>query len=149
MNLFQFTPLTTTPAELDITSAAIGDNTQQAGSDFDIGKAVKMGDDQNYVLCAASDEIEGFINTVSPQTVNDGFSFGGIQRRKRIMAQVGAGQGATAMAVLDYVVADDQVAFGTKGFAQVKTGTPTTYLWRVLRVDGAGAVGDMALLERQ
>lgn len=149
MNLFQFTPLTTTPAELDIISAAIGDNTQQAGSDFDIGKAVKLGDDQNYVLCDASDEIEGFINTVSPQTVNDGFSFGGIQRRKRIMAQVGANQGAGAMAVKDYVVADAQVAFGTKGVAQVKTGTPTTYLWRVLRVDGTGVVGDMVLLERQ
>ncbi len=149
MNLFQFTPLTTTPAELDITSAALGDNTQQAGSEFDIGKAVKLGDDQNYVLCDASDEIEGFINTVSPQTVNDGFSFGGIQRRKRIMAQVGANQGAIAMAVKDYVVADAQIAFGTKGVAQVKTGTPTTYLWRVLRVDGTGVVGDMVLLERQ
>ena len=149
MNLFQFAPLTTTPAELDIASAAIGDNTQQAGSEFDIGKAVKLGDEQNYVLCAANDEIEGFINTVSPQTVNDGFSFGGIQRRKRIMAQVGANQGGTAMAVGDFVVADAQIAFGTKGVAQVKTGAPTMYLWRVLRVDGAGTTGNMVLLERQ
>lgn len=149
MNLFQFTPLTTTPAELDIASAAIGDDTQQASSDFDIGKAVKLGDEQNYILCTAGDEIEGFINTVSPQTVNDGYSFGGIQRRKRIMAEVGANQGGTAMAVLDYVVADDQVAFGTKGVAQVKTGTPTSYLWRVLRVDGDGTTGTAVLLERQ
>ena len=149
MNLFQFAPLTTNPAELDITSAAIGDNTKQVGSEFDIGKAVKLGEDQNYVLCEANDEIEGFINAVSPQTVNDGFSFGGIQRRKRIMAQVGANQGGTAMAVGDFVVADAQIAFGTKGVAQVKTGTPTMYLWRVLRVDGAGAAGDMVLLERQ
>lgn len=149
MNLFQFAPLTTTPAELDITSAAIGDDTQQASSDFDIGKAVKLGADQNYVLCVEGNEIEGFINTVSPQTVNDGYSFGGIQRRKRIMAEVGANQGATAMAVLDYVVADAQVAFGTKGIAQVKTGTPTKHLWRVLRVDGDGTTGTMVLLERQ
>lgn len=149
MNLFQFTPLTTTPAELDITSAAIGDDTQQAGSEFDIGKAVKLGEDQNYILCVADDEIEGFINTVSPQTVNDGYSFGGIQRRKRIMAEVGANQGATAMAVGDFVVADAQIAFGTKGVAQVKTGTPTMYLWRVLRVDGDGTTGTPVLLERQ
>lgn len=149
MNLFQFTPLTTNPAELDIVSAAIGDNTQQAGSDFDIGKAVKLGEEQNYVLCAANDEIEGFINTVSPQTVNDGYSFGGIQRRKRILAQVGANQGATAMAVRDFVVADAQVAFGTKGVAQVKTGSPTKYLWRVLRVEGDGTTGSAVLLERQ
>lgn len=149
MTLHRFEALTTTPAELDIVAAAIGDNTNQARSGTDTGKAVKLGTAQNYVLCAADDEIEGFINTVRGDTVNEGYSFGGIQRGKRIWAEVGANQGATAMASGDYVVADTQIAFGTDGVAQVKTGNPTKHLWRCLRVEGAGEAGDRALLERQ
>lgn len=136
--------LTTSPAEMDVISSAIGNNTNQARSDNDIGKAVKKGADQNFVLCADGDEIEGFIDTVRGDTVNGGFSFGGVQRRKRIWAEVGAG----TVAPNDFVVAAPQVAFGTKGVAQVKTGTPATYKWQALRVVGAGTVGSRVLLER-
>ena len=149
MTLHRFEALTTTPAELDIVATAIGDNTNQARSGIDTGKAVKLGADQNYVLCAADDEIEGFIHTVRGDTVNEGYSFGGVQRGKRIWAKVGDNQGATAMASGDYVVADAQVAFGTDGVAKVKTGNPTKHLWRCLRVEGAGEAGDNVLLERQ
>ncbi len=147
MSAFKHTVTTTAPAEMDVISSAIGDNTNQA-SNLDVGKAVKQGTEQNHVLCAADDEIAGFINSVTGTTVNQGFSFGGIQRKKRIIAQVGAGQ-TGALAVNSYVVADDQVAFGTQGLAQVKAGNPTKYLWQAIRVDGDGSTGSTVLLERQ
>lgn len=149
MPAFKHTMLTTTPAEMDIISAAIGDDTNQARSDYDLGKAVVKGAAQNFVLAPADAEIEGFIDSVRGDTVNGGYSFGGIQRRKRIIAEVGPNQGATAMAVNDFVVADEQIAFGTKGVAQVKTGNPTKFLWQVLAIEGTGVTGDKVLLERQ
>lgn len=149
MPAFKHTMLTTTPAEMDIISAAIGDDTNQARSELDYGKAVVKGDAQNFVLAPAGAEIEGFIDSVRGDTVNEGYSFGGIQRRKRIIAEVGANQGVTPMAVNDFVVADTQVAFGTKGYAKVKTGAPTKFLWQVLAIEGTGVAGDKVLLERQ
>jgi hypothetical protein len=83
---------------------------------------VKRGAFQNYELGAQGDEIEGFVLTVEDQTVNDGFSFGSVQRDKRIEAVVGANQVGT-MAVKDFVVADEQVALNTAGAPKVKTGT--------------------------
>lgn len=149
MPAFKYTMLTTTPAEMDIISAAIGDDTNQVRSELDYGKAVVRGTVHNYVLAPADAEIEGFIDSVEGYTVNEGYSFGGIQRRKRMVAEVGANQGATPMAVLDFVVADTQVPFGTKGYAKVKTGNPTKFLWQVLEVEGTGVAGDKVLLERQ
>jgi len=149
---FNFQVLTQTPSELDVISSPIGDNTNQA-SDNDLGKAVKLGADQNYVLAANGDELEGVIDTVRGDTVNQGYSFGGIQRKGRIYATVGANQGATPMAVRDYVLADDQVAFGIKPSATyapvVKTGAPATHKWRCIRVIGDGTAGSTVLLERQ
>lgn len=162
-----FTPtiLTTSPAEMDVISACIGDNTNQAKSDFDLGKAVKLDSTAGtYVLCADGDDIEGFIDSVRGDTVNGGFSFGGIQRAKRVEAVVGANQSGS-MGVGDYVVADTQIAFGTLAKAQVKTGvawsqsgttpfavtesTPVKHMWRCIRVAATGAVGEVVLLERQ
>lgn len=152
MTTFVYQKLTQSPEELDIISAAIGDNTDQAKSDTDLGKAVVMGNAQNYVLAGADAEIEGFIDTVRGDTVNEGFSFGGIQRKGRMYAVVGAGQSGS-LNLLDYVVADAQVALGTKPSTAhptaVKAGNPTKYLWRVIRiVSGAGATGSVVLLER-
>lgn len=141
---FKHQLLTTSPAEMDVIGAAIGDDTNQARYENDLGKAVKKGAVQNYVLCADGDEIEGFIDSVRGDTVNEGYSFGGIQRAKRIWAEVGFG----TVAVNDLVVAAAQVAFGTKGVAKVKTGTPANYKWQAIRVEGSGAVGDRVLLER-
>jgi len=149
MPTFRHTLLTTSPAEMDVITAAIGDDTNQARSENDVGKAVVKGDAQNYVLAPADAEIEGFIDSVRGDTVNEGYSIGGIQRRKRVYAEIGPGQGGTPMAVNDFVVADTQVPFGTKGIAQVKTGNPTKYLWQVLYIEGTGVSGDRVLLERQ
>jgi hypothetical protein len=145
MPVFKHELLTTTPAEMDVISTPIGDNTNQAKYDFDIGKAVKKGPLQNYVLCADGDEIGGFIDSVRGDTVNGGHAFGGVQRRKRVWAEVGDG----VVAVNDFVVAAAQIPWGTKGTAQVKTGNPSVYKWQAIRVDGSGAVGSKVLLERE
>lgn len=153
MAAFNFQVLTQSPSEIDVISACIGDNTDQASSVNDLGKLVKMGAEQNYVLCAAGDEVEGYLDSVEGGT-RGGHSFGGVARRGRLYAVIGAGQGVTPAAVLDYIVADDQVAFGTKPTAAypavVKTGTPAKYLWRVIRiVSGDGSAGSVVLLERE
>lgn len=146
MTTFVFTELVPTEKVL---SAALGPNSSTKFADADVGKAVKLGSANNYVLVEADDEIEGFVTSIEPFTVNNGFSFGGVVVSGRVTAEVGANQGATPMAVGDYVVADAPVALGTAGKAQVKTGTPTKFLWRCVRVvSGTGAAGSMVLLER-
>jgi hypothetical protein len=146
MTTFVFTELVPTEKVL---SAALGPNANTKFADADVGKAVKLGSANNYVLVEAGDEIEGFVTSIEPFTVNNGFSFGGVVVSGRVTAEVGANQGATPMAVGDYVVADAPVALGTAGKAQVKTGTPTKFLWRCIRVvSGTGAAGSMVLLER-
>lgn len=146
MTTFVFTELVPTEKVL---SAALGPNTSTKFADADVGKAVKLGSANNYVLVEAGDEIEGFVTSIEPFTVNNGFSFGGVVVSGRVTAEVGANQGATPMAVGDYVVADAQVALGTAGKAQVKTGTPSKFLWRCIRIiSGTGAAGSTVLLER-
>jgi hypothetical protein len=146
MTTFVFTELVPTEKVL---SAALGPNTSTKFADADVGKAVKLGSANNYVLVEAGDEIEGFVTSIEPFTVNNGFSFGGVVVSGRVTAEVGANQGGTPMAVGDYVVADAPVALGTAGKAQVKTGTPTKFLWRCVRVvSGTGAAGSTVLLER-
>ena len=125
----------------------------------DVGKAVKLGTSGNAVLPTGGDEIDGFIDSVNPGTYGEGWVVGGVRRRERFLAQIGVNQGGSPMAVLDYVVADTPIAAGTVGYAQVKTGTPTKKLWQVLALystaavangapDGAGTVGQFALVER-
>lgn len=148
MTDFVFSTLVNDPLA-QIESAALGVDANNKLTDNDLGKAVKLAANQNFVLCGANDEIDGFLNTVEPFTVNGGFAFGGVQRNRRVQATVGANQGATPMAVGDLVVSDVQAAIDTAGGAVVKTGAPTTNLWRCLRiVSGAGAAGSVVLLER-
>ena len=146
---FRFNLLTHSADEKRVISTALGataDGAFRHAEDF--GKAVKMGSAHNHVLCVGGDEIEGFIDSVRGDTVNDGYSFGGVSRGGRHSAEVGANQGATPVAMLDLVVADTQAAAGTAGKAQVKTGAPTTFLWRVIQVIGDGLTGSTVILER-
>jgi len=146
MTTFAFTELVPTEKVL---SAALGPDANTKFADADVGKAVKMGTAQNYVAVAAGNDIEGFVTSIEPYTVNSGFSFGGVVVSGRVKAEVGANQGATPMAVGDYVVADTPVALGTAGKAKVKTGTPAKYFWRCIRIiSGTGVAGDSVLLER-
>jgi len=157
----------TVPANT-IISTALGTgvgNTFQ--SPYDIGKAVTLAGNNNHVLAAAGAEIDGFVTSVEPITVNQGFSFGGILTEGRVIANVGANQGATAMVVGDYVVADTQLALGVVGSdqswvapgtspstptgptAQVKTGANAHKMWRCISIlSGTGAAGSNVLLER-
>lgn len=147
MTDFVFAPLVNDPPAR-VESAALGASNAAKMTDNDIGKAVKLGTANNYVLCATNDEIAGFVSTVEPFTVNGGFSFGGVQRDRRMEAVVGTNQvGAIAIGAL--VVADTQVALNTAGKATVRSGSPTIFLWRVIRhVTGTGVAGDTVLLEK-
>jgi hypothetical protein len=147
MTDFVFTPLVNSP-HADVISAGLGDNTNEFGS-VDIGQAVKLGAAQNYVQVAAGDDIEGVVVAVDGNTVNDGYSFGSVQRDKRFRAQVGSDE-VGQVAIGAEIVAGLPIALGTaNGYPQVKNGSPSVYRWRVLRhVTGNGSAGDMVIIER-
>lgn len=148
MPTFAFTELVNDPLAR-IESAALGASGSAPLTDADKGKAVKLGSAQNYVLAATTNEIEGFLLSVEPWTVNSGYGFGSVQRSGRVLVKVASDQGATAMAVGDLVVAGTQAAVGTTGGGKVRTGTPSKYIWRCLRiVSGTGVGGDTVLIER-
>lgn len=144
MTTFVYTELVPTQNE----SAALGVSAGAKFADADLGKPVKFGTANNYVLCAANDQIDGFVKAIEPITVNNGFSFGGVQREGRVVATVGAAQ-TPAMAIGDLVIADAQVALGTAGAPKVKTGAATYAAWRCIRIiSGTGVAGDSVLIER-
>jgi len=154
-----------TDAIKDTISTALGASSSAPFGNNDIGKAVKRGTAQNYVLCADNDAIEGFVAAIEPSTVNAGFSFGSVQRRGRKIAQVGTGETVT---LNGYVVAYTQTALGTAGYPQVAPKPavvvqvdatpapdeatipmPSPYNWQVIRIiSGTGVAGDLVLLER-
>ena len=147
-----------TDALKDTTSAALGASSAAPFGNNDIGKAVKRGTAQNYVLCADNDPIEGFVAAIEPSTVNAGFSFGSVQRRGRKIAQVGTGE---TVLLNGFVVAYTQTALGTAGYPQVAPAVATAatddgvltaasiYAWQVVRIiSGTGVAGDLVLLER-
>ncbi len=145
---FKFAPLVDAGLVGAIISAALGTPALKF-TDNERGKPVKLAKLQNYVLTAAGNEIEGFVETIEPFTVNQGYSFGSVRKDMRVYAKVGANQGATPMEVTDLVVADVQLADGAgDNYARVKTGTPTTFKWRVLQREGNGTAGTIVLLER-
>lgn len=149
MTVFHFTPLVNDPLAR-IESAALGADADNPMTDNDVGKAVTLaaGAGANFILAAADAEIDGFVSNIMPDTVNGGWSWGGVQRSGRVKAQVGAGEAGTLI-VGEYAVADTQTTLNTAGLAQVKQGTPSIHLWRCIRIiTGTGATGDQVLLER-
>lgn len=147
MSVFYFTELVNDPIA-DVVSATLGVDANNKFSDADVGKGVKLGPSNNYIPLADGDEIEGIVISMEPATYNDGFSFGSVQKDRRMKAQVGAGQ-TGALAVGALVVADVPIALGTDGIVQVKAGAPSVHMWRVLRhVTGTGVSGDTVLIER-
>lgn len=165
MTQFFFGPLVPRPSDA-VVSAALGVNSSGKFSDADIGKAVKLAANNNYVLCSEGDEIEGVVDSIEPFMVNNGFSFGSVQVKDRIVCSNG---GAGAITVGTYVVADAQPALGTT-ITVLSTGTqsgvrptpvkertafdpeaPVTYAfqWRVISLlGGNGGVGTTILCER-
>ena len=164
---FHFGTLTHSPETLRVISTCLGTGPSDQYTDKEIGKAAKMGTEANHVVCAADDEIEAFVDSISDGgTQNEGYTFGGVARGGRHLALIGAGQGTTTAAkLLDLVVADAQPAIGTKvtasstapgtagpdaGVAVVKTGAPTTHKWRIVHIfaGGDGFEGTLVCLDR-
>lgn len=147
MTDFVFTELVNDPLA-QIESACLGPDANNKFGNNDVGKAVKLSTANNYILATAGDEIEGFVEAIEPQTYNSGFSYGTVRRNRRMICQVGTTEAGT-VGPGDLVVADTQAALGTAGLPTVQTGTPTTFLWRCIRIiSGTGASGDKVLIER-
>lgn len=122
-------------------------------TDADRFKLVKMKGDSQYGLCAAGDEIEGFLLALEPPMTYDGYYLGTVQTDKRFRA---VSEGVLNM--LGEVVCGTVTARGTalNGVGPaVKAGTPTTHRWRVVAAIGqnvaAGApitAGSEVIVER-
>ena len=125
-------------------------------TDLELKKPVKLAGDSQYNLCAAGDQIEGFIRAVETWTADD-FSIGSVQTEGRVKVTLDGLQatpGTGVIAVGDYVVAGTAVAKGTSlGTAYPKVCKATTqtgmyFAWRVVSLDGTTAVGQTATIER-
>lgn len=124
-------------------------------TDLELGKPVKMVGDSQYNLSAAGDQIEGFIQAVETYTADD-FSIGSVQccDRKRVTLDgLQATPGTGTCAIGDYVVTGTVVAKGTALTnppkvckATVQTGM--YFAWRIVSLEGTGAVGQFAVIER-
>ena len=124
-------------------------------TDVEIGKSVKLAGDSQYNLCAAGDQIEGFITAVETYTADD-FSIGSVQfeGRKRVTLDgLQATPGTGTCAIGDYCVAGTAVAKGTALTVPMKVCKATTqtgmyFAWRIVSLEGTGAVGQIAVIER-
>lgn len=157
MAKFQFKELIPTTAK----SARLGAGSGSANyiDDKEVGKAVKLVADSRYNLCAAGDQIEGFINSVESATVDD-FSFGSVvnevgMRKEVTFDGLQATPGTGTVAMMDYVVTGTAVAKGTALGGPVKVCKATTqtgmyFAWRVVSLGsaGTGAVGTTGVIER-
>ena len=125
-------------------------------TDADIGKGVKLGASDRYVLAASGDEIEGFLVSVESATI-DGFSFGTIVKSGN-KAVTFEGAGITIGLLVNFGTA---VAKGTaltvpvavKAGAAIAASAahpfgwnPSTQMWRV--ISGTGAAGTQGVIER-
>ena len=146
-----------------VISSPLGDTTSAKFAQNDKGKAVVFQDGTGAVagtleavLAGDGANIEGFVNSVEPNTVNEGFSFGGVQ----IVGQMEVVRGATAVSIVvgDFVVQDGaQTALGTaqanvgvKKYTVLATDLIGMPLWKVTQIltgDGTTA-GDVLLIER-
>ncbi|WP_274584086.1 hypothetical protein V9W64_10845 [Neisseria leonii] len=121
-------------------------------TDKDLHKAVVLDTTQEGTLklAADGDEIRGFIESVEPAPTDKGTTFGSVVRHAPGVRVWAAGSGLNKG---DKVVAGAQTAAGTAnatanprvdrfGVTQVKSGSPTTFVWEVVRVEG-----DLVLIE--
>ena len=143
--------------DTEVVTARLGAGSGSANyvTDVEINKPVKLVGDSQYNLCAAGDQIEGFITAVESYTADD-FSIGSVasEGRQRVMLDgLQATPGTGAIAVGDYVVAGTVTAKGTSnaGYPKVCKATTQTgmyFAWRVVSLDGTTAVGQTGVIER-
>lgn len=153
MAKFKLSPVIGTEADTVRLGSASG--SANYFTDIEIGKPVKLAGDSQYNLCAAGDQIEGFVNSVEGAPADD-FSIGGIITEGRVRVTLDGLQatpGTGTIAVGDYVVAGTAVAKGTalSGYPKVCKATTQTgmyFAWRVVSLDGTTAVGQTAVIER-
>jgi hypothetical protein len=112
----------------------------------DINKAVKLAANNNYVLAADGNDLEGVCFSVEPATVNDGFSHGTVQKRFTELEVLVSG---AALAVGAAVVCAAQNALGTiQAAPAVKAGAGALFKWRVKSLlAGTGQIGELVLIE--
>ena len=138
----------------------------------EIGKLVKQGAESAYILCAAGDNIEGYITAVEAATAQ-GFGIGSVQQSDSKFVTfdgLQATPGTGVIAVGDYVVCGTVVAKDTALPVFVKVCKSTAqigavpadltaagvmvkaalFAWRVVSLGpvGTGAVGTVGLIER-
>lgn len=125
----------------------------------DNGKFLKLKGDSQYGLCAQGDEIEAVLvvaNDIAPQ---DGYNLGSVDADDDTRVAVTfdglqATPGVGTIAIGDYVVAGTVTARGTAlpGKPKVCKATAAAaslvFKWRVVAMDGTGAVGQTGLIER-
>lgn len=148
MSTFVFNPKVNDPFA-NITEAALGAAADEGWGDEEVGKCVKLGTSNNYELAADGNEIEGVLVAIEPNTVNQGWSFGSVQRDRRFNAVLDAGE--TGVTVGALVVAGAQAAVGTgnaSGYPVVAVGAPTTHKWRVIRLLTDGEAGSTVVIEK-
>lgn len=141
----------------DVVTARIGAGSGSANylTDKEIGKPVKLAGDSLYNLAAVGDQIEGFLAAVETYTADD-FSIGSVQvdGRKRVTLDgLQATPGTGTCAVGDFVVAGTAVAKDTSLSVPPKVCKATTqtgmyFAWRIVALEGTGAVGQVAVIER-
>lgn len=145
MSAFTFTDLVDLKTHY---SACLGASATAKFTNEDVGKPVKMGSLQNYVLCAEGDEIEGIVSSINAATYNDGFSFGGYFTEGRAIVKAAAGITFAAPWVVAGV---NTLNESVNNMGKVKAGTTTRFHWRMIRnITHPGATtvdGDIILIE--
>ncbi len=146
MTAFAFTDLVDLKTHY---SACLGASAAGKFTNEDVGKPVKLGAVQNYVLCAEGEEIEGIVSSIGTTTYNDGFSFGGYFTEGRAIVKAAAGITFAAPWVVAGV---NTLNAAVSNMGKVKGGNPTRFHWRMIRnITNPGQTtvdGDTILIER-
>ena len=126
--------------------AALGVSANAKFVAADINKPVKLAGNNNYIVAADGNDLEAVVLTIEPFTVNDGFSFGSVQKRFDHLEAIVSGG---ALAVGAAVVCAAQSALGTAQNAPiVKAGAGSLFKWRVKSLlAGTGQIGETILIE--
>lgn len=105
-----------------VISSPLGDSIATKLVQADVNKAVRfkagaggLAGTFEAVLCGSGETIDGFVTSVEPNTVNDGFSFGGVQIQGQALAEVGN----STVVIGDMVQIESQAALGTAGVPRV------------------------------
>lgn len=113
MAKFQISPVI--PTEAETVRLGAGTAANQRFGNAEVGKAVKLVAESRYDLCAAGDDIEGFVTSVESASL-DGYSVGGVQDdciTQVMFDGLEATPGTGTVAIGDYVVAGTATALGT------------------------------------